>query len=275
MNERKKQEAIDRAAIRFKDNLSTKRKGAGDAGEVQAAEGQATSDYEEAIGVAPGTLKHLPDNERLFPIRPDRLEAMRASIRVQGIRTPLIVDRESKVVVCGNTRLKIALELELSTVPVIWRDIPEADRVNYAIRDNVERRQLERKEISALIERYLPELEKEIEQSKKERASRGLSARQGKETSSTGSAYKKTADKIARETGAIVQERQIKHKREKSKKQSNSPGNYQKDNLSFRKLKQPVFDRAGLKITVYLPDEKTFETWRENVLKRYPTWAKK
>ncbi len=55
-------------------------------------------------------------------------EGLKVSIQTFGIKEPLIVEKESNVVIAGNRRLKVAQELGLPTVPVIYRELGDKDR---------------------------------------------------------------------------------------------------------------------------------------------------
>jgi hypothetical protein len=79
--------------------------------------------------------------DRLFcsPANPRRNDPavpyVAASIRRFGFRQP-IVARPSGEVIAGNTRLKAALSLGLTEVPVAWFDGSDFDATAYAIADN-------------------------------------------------------------------------------------------------------------------------------------------
>ena len=55
-------------------------------------------------------------------------EGLRLSIEHFGIKEPLIVEKESNVVIAGNRRLKVAQELGLNFIPVIFRELGDKDR---------------------------------------------------------------------------------------------------------------------------------------------------
>jgi DNA modification methylase len=55
-------------------------------------------------------------------------EGLRLSIEHFGIKEPLIVEKESNVVIAGNRRLKVAIELGIQQIPVIFRELGEKDR---------------------------------------------------------------------------------------------------------------------------------------------------
>ncbi len=88
--------------------------------------------------------------EKAIPIEPGDLERMRDSIRVRGIQQPLIINKKGEIV-CGNNRYRIAVELGIKKVPVIIKDIPDTLLFEYAIRDNIDRRQLKPITLAPLI----------------------------------------------------------------------------------------------------------------------------
>jgi hypothetical protein len=57
-------------------------------------------------------------------------------IREFGFRVPIIIDKDN-IIVCGHTRLKAAIELEMSEVPcIIADDLSEKQVMEYRIADN-------------------------------------------------------------------------------------------------------------------------------------------
>lgn len=64
-------------------------------------------------------------------------EGLKISIQAFGIKEPLIVEKESNIVIAGNRRLKAAQELGLTEIPVIFRKLGEKDRkVIYITHEN-------------------------------------------------------------------------------------------------------------------------------------------
>jgi hypothetical protein len=92
-------------------------------------------------------LGSIPQIEGKMAIKPEDYERIKEGIKKRGIINPLIALPDLRLV-CGYNRLKIAKELELKTVPVIFKDIPEARIVEYAMKDNIERRQLSPEQIA-------------------------------------------------------------------------------------------------------------------------------
>ncbi len=78
-------------------------------------------------------IKPYPNNPR---INDDAVDAVAASIREYGFRQPIVVDTEG-VIICGHTRYKAALQLELKKVPVhVARDLTPDQIKAYRIADN-------------------------------------------------------------------------------------------------------------------------------------------
>jgi len=86
------------------------------------------------------TIEWVPATRvRLNPANPRLNDAavphVAASLRRFGWRQP-IVARPSGEVIAGNTRLKAALSLGMTEVPVVWFDGPDLEAVAYSIADN-------------------------------------------------------------------------------------------------------------------------------------------
>ena len=64
-------------------------------------------------------------------------EGLKISIQTFGIKEPLIVEKESNIVIAGNRRLKAAQELGLPFIPVIFRELGDKDRkIVYVTHEN-------------------------------------------------------------------------------------------------------------------------------------------
>jgi DNA modification methylase len=74
--------------------------------------------------VNPATLQTNSVAASLYAI-PENYETIKENIRIKGILEPLIVSK--KVVISGNLRLKIAMELELDKVPVLYSNETDAN----------------------------------------------------------------------------------------------------------------------------------------------------
>jgi len=96
------------------------------------------------------------------PISDGDYAALQASIRHDGIQIPLIAWKNGNgkaIIIAGNNRYKIARELKLRHVPVIFRQFDaESDAQRFAITDNLARRHLtaaQRAEIAITLQEVL------------------------------------------------------------------------------------------------------------------------
>jgi ParB/RepB/Spo0J family partition protein len=105
---------------------------------------------DNVVNVDVFALEGIPQIEGKMPIRPEDYERIKAGIKKRGIINPLIVLPDFRLV-CGYNRWKIAKELELKTVPVIFKDIPADKIIEYAMKDNIERRQLSTDQIAEYV----------------------------------------------------------------------------------------------------------------------------
>ena len=76
------------------------------------------------IYLSPSDLKSNDDKRTILSSTPKNYENIKSNIEKYGIIEPLIVDKETYIVISGNVRLKISIELGLSEVPVIFSDKP-------------------------------------------------------------------------------------------------------------------------------------------------------
>ena len=70
---------------------------------------------------------------------PANYDDIRENIRSFGIIQPIIVNKSTLEVISGNLRLKIALELNYSLVPVIYCELGVIDFMKLALSSNVHR----------------------------------------------------------------------------------------------------------------------------------------
>jgi DNA modification methylase len=77
--------------------------------------------------VETSTIKINIEKDELYAVD-KAYEGLKVSIQTFGIKEPLIVEKESNVVIAGNRRLKVAQELGLPYVPVIFRELGDKDR---------------------------------------------------------------------------------------------------------------------------------------------------
>lgn len=71
------------------------------------------------LKVHPKTISPNPVSNQIYTDNPDNYTAIKENIAKVGILEPLIVNPETKVVISGNIRLKVAHELGLNEIPVI------------------------------------------------------------------------------------------------------------------------------------------------------------
>ncbi len=82
----------------------------------------------EAVVVVETTSIHINEEKSIVYSVDKAFESLKLSIELFGIKEPLIVEKESNVVIAGNRRLKAALELGIETIPVIFREMRDKDR---------------------------------------------------------------------------------------------------------------------------------------------------
>lgn len=69
----------------------------------------------------------------------EEYQLMRGSMALDGLRNPLLVQKDTNIVISGHTRLRIARELGWKTVPVRYVDVDDAAAETMLVQDNVER----------------------------------------------------------------------------------------------------------------------------------------
>lgn len=96
-----------------------------------------------------------PDVEKEMLTKAKDYNDIKNDIDNRGIQVPLVIDSDNKVV-CGITRWKICKELGIEEVPVFLGnfDLYE-DLLDYAVRDNIMRRQIDESEKVGLYSRLL------------------------------------------------------------------------------------------------------------------------
>jgi DNA modification methylase len=82
----------------------------------------ASSANETLVLVNPKTLVKNAFKAKLYK-DDNTYDWLRHNVKTFGIREPIIADVKSKMVISGNRRLKAALELNLTEVPVIFREL--------------------------------------------------------------------------------------------------------------------------------------------------------
>lgn len=79
------------------------------------------------VVVPTNSIKSSASQSGFYKI-PENYDQIKDNIKQMGILVPLVVDVNSNVIISGNLRHKIALELDISELPVIYDDI-EPDKV--------------------------------------------------------------------------------------------------------------------------------------------------
>ena len=88
--------------------------------------------------VNPSTL--IPNQTKLDMYQvPSNYEEIKKNIEEHGIIEPLIVDRDTNVLISGNLRLQIALDLGLKKVPVIYKEVEKSELDIKSISTNQQR----------------------------------------------------------------------------------------------------------------------------------------
>ena len=86
--------------------------------------------------VATSTINFNIEKGKFYEVD-NAFEGLRLSVEHFGIKEPLIVEKESNIVIAGNRRLKAAQELGLPLIPVIFRELGDKDRnVVYVTHEN-------------------------------------------------------------------------------------------------------------------------------------------
>ena len=74
---------------------------------------------QKVVWVDPQNLYENEVTNNLYSLNPENLESIKENIDKFGILEPLIVDSDN-VIISGNIRLRVALEIGLEKVPVIY-----------------------------------------------------------------------------------------------------------------------------------------------------------
>lgn len=92
----------------------------------------------------------IPSIDGLMPISDEQYQRLKAGIAKRGVQVPLFVTKDYKLL-AGYNRLRAATELGLKQVPVIIKDIPQDKILEFAVSDNIERRQMSLKDIATFL----------------------------------------------------------------------------------------------------------------------------
>lgn len=99
------------------------------------------SEPEHIYEVDPYVLIPIPQIDGKMPIRRVDYDRLKEGIKQRGITVPIEALPDFRLL-CGYNRVKIAKELGLKTVPVIFKNIDNHKLYDYAMKDNIERRHL-------------------------------------------------------------------------------------------------------------------------------------
>jgi len=85
------------------------------------------NEEDKIIQVNPKTL--IPNKKKLDIYHaPTKYDEIKLNILEHGILEPLLVNKDTNVIISGNLRLQIALELNMSEVPVIFKEVNEKEK---------------------------------------------------------------------------------------------------------------------------------------------------
>lgn len=108
-------------------------------------------DHSLSLGVASNLIKMIdPQKIKTNPYQPRKkfnpalLKDLISSIKEHGILQPLVVSKENGgyELIAGERRLRSALELKLSEVPVIIREVDNQKKLELALIENIQREDL-------------------------------------------------------------------------------------------------------------------------------------
>jgi len=86
--------------------------------------------------VATSTINNNIEKGKIYEVD-NAFEGLKLSVEHFGLKEPLIVEKESNIVIAGNRRLRAAQELGLPMIPVIFRELGDKDRnVVYVTHEN-------------------------------------------------------------------------------------------------------------------------------------------
>jgi ParB-like chromosome segregation protein Spo0J len=86
-----------------------------------------------------------------MPIKQKEYDRMKEDIYKRGIQVPLVITPDKRLL-CGYNRWSIAKELNMKKVPVIVKKVSENKLYEFAVKDNIMRRQLSLEDVAAYIE---------------------------------------------------------------------------------------------------------------------------
>jgi DNA modification methylase len=89
--------------------------------------GFAVPQEETVVVVETSSIKINKEKQKLYSVD-KAYESLKLSIQHFGIKEPLIVEKGTNIVISGNRRLKVAIELKIATIPVIFRELNETPK---------------------------------------------------------------------------------------------------------------------------------------------------
>ncbi|MEI8099653.1 MAG: DNA modification methylase [Sediminibacterium sp.] len=98
----------------------------------QKTTGEKIQTYETVEQVSTTSLKLNTFKENLYKVD-KAFDSLKLSIEHNGIKEPLIVEKDTNMIISGNRRLKVAMQLGLKDVPVIFRDINGEDKEKLSV----------------------------------------------------------------------------------------------------------------------------------------------
>jgi len=90
--------------------------------------------------VSPSMLILNEKKQEIYQNKPTNYDEIKKNIEEQGIITPLLVNKNTNVIIDGNVRLLIAMELGLKEVPVIYKELVEKEMDIKSVSANQQRR---------------------------------------------------------------------------------------------------------------------------------------
>jgi len=98
------------------------------------------SPKDTVVKVNPSMLILNEKKQEIYQNKPTNYDEIKENIEEQGIITPLLVNKNTNVIIDGNVRLLIAMELGLKEVPVIYKELVEKEMDIKSVSSNQQRR---------------------------------------------------------------------------------------------------------------------------------------
>jgi len=89
--------------------------------------------------ISPSVLIPNKKKQEVYQDKPQNYEEIKRNIKEHGIIEPLLVNKKTNVLISGNLRLQIAIELGLKEVPVIFQEIERKEMDIKSISTNQQR----------------------------------------------------------------------------------------------------------------------------------------